>query len=101
MNRVVRIAVSQVPETGTSVVTIDDRRILLCRSANGIHAMDETCPHQVMSLNGARIRGTSIFCPHHGARFSLEDGRSLSPMTTCGLTLYQTEVDGDTLIIHL
>ena len=80
-----KIALSEAPASGTKVVIVEGKCILLCRSAAGIHAMDETCPHQAMSLEGGRVRGTSIICPHHGARFNLEDGRSMSPVTTKSL----------------
>lgn len=96
---VLRILLSEIPESGARVVTVDDRRILLCRSAAGIHAMDEMCPHQLQSLEGARVRGNFIMCPHHGARFSLEDGRSLSQLTPNGLKFYPTRVVGDDLEI--
>ena len=96
-----KIPLSEVPASGTKVVVIEGKRMLLCRSAAGIHAMDETCPHQAMSLDGGRIRGTSIICPHHGARFNLEDGRSMSPMTTKPLTLYPVKEEGDQIDITL
>lgn len=96
-----RIPLSDVPEKGTHVVELDGRKILLCRSAAGVHAMDEVCPHQALSLDGGRVRGASIICPHHGARFSLEDGRSMSPLTPRGLTLYPAEVIGDEVEITL
>ena len=58
--------------------------------------MDEMCPHQMLSLEGGRVRGTFIMCPHHGARFNLEDGKSLSPLTPNPLKLFPVrEVDGD------
>lgn len=47
-----KIALSEAPASGTKVVIVEGKRILLCRSAAGIHAMDETCPHQAMSLEG-------------------------------------------------
>ncbi|MGK2908259.1 MAG: Rieske (2Fe-2S) protein [Sphingobium sp.] len=97
----IRIPLSDVPESGARVVTADGRKILLCRSAAGIHAMDEMCPHQRLSLDGGRVRGNFIMCPHHGARFSLEDGRSLSQLTPNGLTLYQTRIVADDLEIDL
>jgi nitrite reductase/ring-hydroxylating ferredoxin subunit len=83
------------------VVQAGGRRVLVCRSADGVHALDEICPHQRQSLAGGRIRGTSLFCPHHGARFSLEDGRSLSPVTPDGLKLYPCIVAGDRLEIEI
>ena len=95
----VKIPLSEVPASGTKVVVIDGKRVLLCRSAAGIHAMDETCPHQALSLDGGRVRGTSIMCPHHGARFNLVDGRSMSPMTPRSLVLFRVEEDGEQLDI--
>jgi len=90
-----------VPAQGVRVVTIEGKRVLLCRSAAGIHAIDEICPHQRLSLEGGRVRGASLICPHHGARFSLADGRSLSPLTPKPLTLYPVEEEGEELDIML
>lgn len=83
------------------MVDVKGQRVLLCRSAEGIHAMDEICPHQRLSMEGARVRGGFIMCPHHGARFNLADGRTLSPLTPNNLRLYGTRIDGDELEILL
>jgi nitrite reductase/ring-hydroxylating ferredoxin subunit len=91
----VRIAISEFPQNGTRVIEQDGKRILLCRSQKGVFALNEMCPHQNLSLESGRVRGDFIMCPHHGARFSLEDGRSLSPLTPNGLSLYSLTVEGD------
>lgn len=96
-----RIPLSDLPEAGSRIFELDGKRVLICRSAAGIRAMDEICPHQHLSLEGGRVRGTFIMCPHHGARFSLEDGKSLSQLTPNGLTLYATRQAGDELEIDL
>lgn len=96
-----RIPLSDVPETGSRIMDIEGQRVLICRSALGIKAMDEMCPHQLLSLDGGRVRGNFIMCPHHGARFSLEDGKSLSPLTPNGLKLFPTRVVDDQLEIDL
>ncbi|WP_313809286.1 Rieske (2Fe-2S) protein [Sphingobium sp.] len=96
-----RIALSDLPETGSRIFDLNGKRVLICRSAVGIRAMNEICPHQHLSLEGGRVRGNFIMCPHHGARFSLEDGKSLSPLTPNGLTLYATRQLDDELEIDL
>ncbi|MEJ7935356.1 Rieske (2Fe-2S) protein [Sphingobium sp. AN558] len=96
-----RIPLSDVPETGSRIVEIDGKRVLLCRGPGGIRAMDEICPHQLLSLDGGRVRGNFIMCPHHGARFSLEDGKSLSPLTANALTFFESRVEGDELVVDL
>jgi nitrite reductase/ring-hydroxylating ferredoxin subunit len=96
-----RIALYDVPETGSRIVELDGKRVLICRTASGIRAINEICPHQQLSLEGGRIRGGVLMCPHHGARFSLEDGKSLSPLTPKGLTLYPVREIGDELEIDI
>jgi nitrite reductase/ring-hydroxylating ferredoxin subunit len=84
----------------STLVTIGETPVLLCRSATDLHALRNRCPHQDKSLEGARIRGTSLFCPHHGARFNLETGSSLSPLTTKALELLPCTATGDHLEIE-
>lgn len=86
----------------SAIVQVAGRNLLLCRSASGLHAMAETCPHQEKSLEGARVRGNAVMCPHHGARFSLEDGRSLSPqLTPDGVNLLPCREAGEEVEIEL
>lgn len=66
----------------TMTIEVAGRNILLCRSHLGVHATATLCPHQAKLLEGGRIRGQSIMCPHHGARFDLVTGKSLSPQLT-------------------
>jgi nitrite reductase/ring-hydroxylating ferredoxin subunit len=89
------IPLAAVPEAGSAIVEVDGCRVLVCRHANEIRAIKDLCPHQTLSLEGARIRRGSLFCPHHGARFSLDDGSSMSTMTDCPLTFYPVSVVGD------
>lgn len=97
----VTIALSDLPEKGAAIVMVEGRRVLVCRDGETVRAMDETCPHQDLSLEGARVRRGSLFCPHHGARFSLEDGRSLSPLTDCPLKFYPVTVSEGEVSITL
>lgn len=96
-----RIPLSDLPEAGARIFELEGQRVLICRSAAGIRAINEICPHQHLSLEGGRVRGNFIMCPHHGARFSLEDGKSLSPLTPNSLTLFETRQVGDELEIDL
>lgn len=95
------VDLSEVPESGARSISLEGKRVLLTRDGDRILAIDDTCPHQELSLDGARVRRGSLFCPHHGARFSLEDGRSLSPITDCPLTFYAVTVSGDEVDIAL
>jgi nitrite reductase/ring-hydroxylating ferredoxin subunit len=95
------IPVPELEEGRAAVVEVQGRKVLLCRSAAGIHATSAICPHQHKGLDGARVRNGALMCPHHGARFSLEDGRSLSPLTPRGLTLYRVGEDAGTVTVEI
>lgn len=91
-----RIAVPDVAAGRAVAVTIEGQRVLVCRSATGLHVVRDDCPHQNLTMDGGRVRGNSIICPHHGARFSLDDGRSMSPITPKPLTVLACrEQDGE------
>jgi 3-phenylpropionate/trans-cinnamate dioxygenase ferredoxin component len=88
------------PENRATVVSVDDRCIMLCRTARGIRAADGFCPHQRKTLADARVRGGAITCLHHGARFDLDTGKSLSSLTPNPLVLFPAEeVDGALQIV--
>jgi nitrite reductase/ring-hydroxylating ferredoxin subunit len=97
----VTVALPPLDEGRSVIVEVAGRRVLLCRTASGLHAMDEHCPHQHFSMEGARVRHNSVMCPHHGARFNLEDGRSLSQLTTKALQLFPCAARGDVLEIEI
>jgi 3-phenylpropionate/trans-cinnamate dioxygenase ferredoxin subunit len=75
---------------------VGGREILLARGQDGmIQAVAPRCSHADLPLAGGRVRGTSLVCPHHGARFCLKTGRALGPPAFAGIAAYPTRtVDG-------
>ena len=65
---------AELPVGGKKAVEAFGRSVLLCRTADGIHAIVNECTHQKMALEGGRMRGHHIFCPEHGVRFDLRTG---------------------------
>lgn len=51
--------------------------VLLVRRGERIYAMAETCSHLGGPLAEGTLEDTSVRCPWHGSRFSLEDGRPI------------------------
>lgn len=68
------------------VARADDGRWFACAAV---------CPHALLPLEGARVRGRALVCPHHGARFDLASGRALGPPAFAPLAVYPArERDG-------
>jgi nitrite reductase/ring-hydroxylating ferredoxin subunit len=60
-----------------SARTLANREIVVCRTKDGIFALDNICSHAYARLNEGRLRGTRLICPLHGAAFDVRDGRAL------------------------
>lgn len=91
----ITLACPDLADGASQIVDAEGRRILLCRSSGELKAIGGLCPHQRLSLEGARIRKGALLCPHHGARFDLATGKSLSPLTPKPLEMFPVrEVDG-------
>ena len=56
---------------------VQGREVVICRSREGLHALDNICSHAFARMNEGRLRGTRLICPLHGASFDVRDGRVL------------------------
>ena len=57
---------------------VDGQQLLLCRTENGVYALENRCPHAGFPLQGGLLKDGIIRCPVHGARFKLNDGSPIA-----------------------
>jgi nitrite reductase/ring-hydroxylating ferredoxin subunit len=50
------------------------RAIALIRLEDGLHALDNTCPHAGGPLGQGEVEGALIVCPWHGRAFDIHTG---------------------------
>ena len=84
-------------ENGSEAVfEVNDREILVVRSNEGeLFALEDNCPHANECISGGRFRNGFYACPHHGARFELSTGKSMTNLSTKPLICFDVrEVDG-------
>ncbi len=82
--------------------SVAGRAILLARAGDGqYHAVQPECSHACLALAGGRVRGSSIVCPHHGARFCLRTGRVLGPPAIAPIAAFPTRLSGDRVEVWL
>lgn len=72
--------------------TIGGREIVICRSREGLHALDNICSHALARMDEGRLRGTRLICPLHGASFDIRDGRVLGGPATQPLSCHAVRV---------
>lgn len=67
--------------------------LIVARGQDGqYYAVQRQCSHAALDLDGGRVRGASIVCPHHGARFDLKSGRVLGPPAFAPIAAFPTRV---------
>jgi nitrite reductase/ring-hydroxylating ferredoxin subunit len=83
-------------ETGKEATfEVNDREVLVCRSDKGeLFAVENRCPHANENLSGGRFRGGYYACPHHGARFELSTGKSMTNLSTKPLICFDIRENG-------
>jgi 3-phenylpropionate/trans-cinnamate dioxygenase ferredoxin subunit len=82
-----------VPIGGILPVTLGDTPVLLCRTATGVFAVADRCPHAGWPLREGRIRGESLVCPVHGARFALANGAPLAGPAQGKVATYRLRIE--------
>jgi 3-phenylpropionate/trans-cinnamate dioxygenase ferredoxin subunit len=65
-------------EAGNPVpVVLGPRVVALCRVADTVYAIDDTCSHMEASLSEGTLQGTVITCPRHGGQFDIRTGEAV------------------------
>ena len=81
-----------------TAVEVDGEAVLLCRIEGAYYALRDMCSHADQALSEGRLRGHTIYCPLHGARFDVRNGDCLAPPATEKVQSYRIEEEGDELV---
>lgn len=83
---------SQLPPGGKAVVELDELDVLLVRTADQIHALNNACPHLRLPLRDGTVTETGeIVCPWHESSFDLRTGEII---TWCPVLAPDGTIDG-------
>lgn len=66
--------------------------ILLCRVADDVHAVDDLCTHEDISLSLGVLCEHRLRCPLHGSEFDVRTGEVLNEPADIDLATYPVEV---------
>lgn len=53
-------------------VMLDGQPVALFRTATGLAALTDRCPHRQVALSGGKVQGDTLECPYHGWRFDAQ-----------------------------
>ncbi|MGD9599559.1 MAG: Rieske (2Fe-2S) protein [Steroidobacteraceae bacterium] len=95
------LPLSALPTGQMRACTVDGRELLLCRTREGLHVVDNICTHAFARLVEGRLRGTKLQCPLHGAVFDVRDGRVLKGPATEPLPAHHWRIVDDQVEVAL
>jgi nitrite reductase/ring-hydroxylating ferredoxin subunit len=81
--------------------TVQGRSLVICRTADGVHALDDVCTHADAKMSEGRLRGTRLVCPLHGAAFDVGNGRVLVGPAPRPLAVHRVRVVDGTIEVAL
>lgn len=85
-------------------VSIEGREILIVRTAEGLFAVEDLCPHAQQALSTGKVDGTLLTCRHHGVQINLRTGQVIESMGFLGLqpsNVFAVEETGGSIWIDL
>jgi 3-phenylpropionate/trans-cinnamate dioxygenase ferredoxin subunit len=86
------LELDELPEGWMRACSVAGREVLLCRTREGVFAVDNVCTHAFARMDEGRLRGVRLICPLHGASFDVRDGRVLGPPATKPLPTHTVRV---------
>jgi nitrite reductase (NADH) small subunit len=76
------------------------RWIAVFRTAHGVFAVDNACPHMAGPLGAGRLDGFVVTCPLHGWRIDVRTGRSpTNEYVRVGC--YETRVEDGAIMVRV
>jgi nitrite reductase/ring-hydroxylating ferredoxin subunit/uncharacterized membrane protein len=95
------IAFSDLTENQTKRVEVKGQPILLLRRGDKVYAVGAVCSHYGGPLEKGKIIGSTVQCPYHYSRFSLEDGSVKEGPSSSPVPAYDTQVVGGQVQVKL
>ncbi|HYK99600.1 MAG TPA: non-heme iron oxygenase ferredoxin subunit [Steroidobacteraceae bacterium] len=92
---------AELPLGGMRACMVGGRELLICRTRDGVFALDNICTHAHARLSEGRLRATRLVCPLHGACFDVRDGRVLGAPAAVPLPTHAVRVAADTIEVAL
>ena len=91
----------EIPVGQLKPVEVGGKRLLICHTADGFYAIDDTCTHDDGPLVDGWLDGDAIECPRHGARFEVKTGAVLCLPAPLPIRSYPVQVEGEEIKVRL
>jgi nitrite reductase/ring-hydroxylating ferredoxin subunit len=95
------LSLADVPQGKMRACEIGGRQIVVCRTRDGVFALDNVCTHAYSRMSEGRLRGSRLICPLHGAAFDVSNGRVLGAPATKPLHTHRVRISGEQIEVAI
>lgn len=95
------IATKDLEENQPTRVEAEGTPVLLVRRGEAVYAIGAVCSHFGAPLEEGKLKDSTLECPWHYSRFSLEDGRVAVGPATSPLPIYETRISNGHLQVRV
>ncbi len=82
-------------------VLLDGQSVAVCRTAEGVFAIEDVCSHDGGALDQGTLLGDQIECPRHGAMFDVRTGKVLSLPAVKNIGSYKTKIENGDIYVEI
>lgn len=93
-------SIDEIPLGRPATRIVEGRKIAVCRTSSGIHALDNTCPHRGGPLGEGDLIGEELICPWHLWSFDVKTGRCPGS-TDVGVAAHDVKIEGRRVLVRL
>jgi nitrite reductase (NADH) small subunit len=102
MNNWTQVAkLEEIPALGARTIETDTMTIAVFRNSNDqVFALKDECPHKKGPLSQGIVHGTTVTCPLHNWKISLENGGAIAPDEGC-TNVFETKIEAGIVYINI
>jgi len=94
-------ASSDVADGSSKAFEVAGQQVLIARAPMGLYAVGAICSHQLTPLEGGKMKACFLFCPLHGVRFDLRDGKPAGTLTDQPIPTWPVREEGGEIMVDL
>jgi 3-phenylpropionate/trans-cinnamate dioxygenase ferredoxin subunit len=92
---------SDIPPGTMYPADVNEVRLMIVNVDGRLFAVDRICTHATADLSTGFLSDSEVTCPLHLSRFSVTDGKVLSPPATEPLRTYRLKVEESTVYVEV
>ncbi len=83
------------------VFTVKEKEILVVNVEGKFYAFDNHCPHMGYPLFFGSLKGDTLICGFHSAKFNVRTGKSLGPVTSESLKTFPVKIQNSSVFVEV